>query len=111
MIFDQNYLDYISRKQMEQQSQDLYQSNGYVGQNLTSQEMPMSQDGSRMNTSVQLAAAMYNQHALPTGILHQAATEKEKKLQHVQYECIKSELKEEYEKRVGFLHKRLNKKA
>ena len=38
-----------------------------------------------------------------------AAAEKEKKLQYVQYECVKSELKEEYDKRVGFLHKRLNK--
>ena len=43
--------------------------------------------------------------------MQQAAHEKEKKLQFVQYECIKSELKEEYDKRVGFLHKRLNKKA
>ena len=40
-----------------------------------------------------------------------AAADKEKKLQYVQYECVKSELKEEYDKRVGFLHKRLNKKA
>ena len=37
--------------------------------------------------------------------------EKEKKMQFVQYESEKSKLKEEYEKRVGFLHKRLNKKA
>ena len=29
----------------------------------------------------------------------------------MQYECIKSELKEEYDKKMGFLHKRLNKKA
>ena len=41
----------------------------------------------------------------------QAAQEKEKKLHFVQYEYVKSELKEEYDKRVGFLHKRLNKKA
>lgn len=40
-----------------------------------------------------------------------AASDKEKKMQNVQYECIKSELKEEYEKRVGFLNKRLSKKA
>ena len=37
--------------------------------------------------------------------------EKQRALQFVQYECIKSELKEEYEKKVGFLHKRLSKKA
>ena len=54
---------------------------------------------------------MYNQSALPQAKLQQAASEKEKKLQFVQYECIKSELKEEYDKKMGFLHKRLNKKA
>ena len=43
--------------------------------------------------------------------MQQAAIDKEKKLQHVQYECIKSELKDEYDKRVNFLHKRLSKKA
>jgi hypothetical protein len=43
--------------------------------------------------------------------INQAVADKEKKLQYVQYECVKSELKEEYDKRVGFLHKRLNKKA
>ena len=40
-----------------------------------------------------------------------AARDKEKKLQFVQYECIKSELKEEYDKKVGFLNRRLNMKA
>jgi hypothetical protein len=32
------------------------------------------------------------------------------RLQYVQYECIKTELKEEYEKRVNFLHKRIEKR-
>ena len=32
------------------------------------------------------------------------------RLQYVQYECIKTELKEEYEKRVNFLHKRIENK-
>ena len=32
------------------------------------------------------------------------------RLQYVQYECIKTELKEEYDKRVNFLHKRIEKK-
>lgn len=32
-------------------------------------------------------------------------------MQFVQYECIKSELKDEYDKKINFLHKRLNKKA
>ena len=32
-------------------------------------------------------------------------------MQFVQYECIKSELKDEYDKKMSFLHKRLNKKA
>ena len=32
-------------------------------------------------------------------------------MQFVQYECIKSELKDEYDKKLTFLHKRLNKKA
>ena len=54
---------------------------------------------------------MSKETALPQGLIQAAASEKEKKLQFVQYECIKSELKEEYDKRVGFLHKRLNKKA
>lgn len=43
--------------------------------------------------------------------MNQAASDKEKQMQFVQYEYVKSELKEEYDKRVGFLHKRLNKKA
>ena len=54
---------------------------------------------------------MANNSVMPQHLMQQAANEKEKKLQFVQYECIKSELKEEYDKRVGFLHKRLNKKA
>lgn len=29
------------------------------------------------------------------------------RLQFVQYECLKTELKEEYEKRVNILHKRI----
>lgn len=32
------------------------------------------------------------------------------RLQYVQYECIKTELKEEYEKRVNFLQKRIEKR-
>ena len=32
-------------------------------------------------------------------------------MQFVQYESEKSKLKEEYEKRVGFLHKRMSKRA
>lgn len=54
---------------------------------------------------------MANSSTMPHGRMHNAATEKEKKLQFVQYECIKNELKVEYEKKVSFLHKRLNKKA
>ena len=56
-----------------------------------------------------MAAQMAKDSAMPFQRI--AASEKEKKLQNVQYECIKSELKEEYEKRVGFLNKRLTKKA
>jgi hypothetical protein len=33
------------------------------------------------------------------------------KMRDVQYECIKSELKEEYDKKVGMLKNRLNKRA
>ena len=32
------------------------------------------------------------------------------RLQYVQYECIKTELKEEYEQRVNFLNKRIEKR-
>ena len=32
------------------------------------------------------------------------------RLQYVQYECIKTELKEEYEKRVKFLNNRIEKR-
>ena len=32
------------------------------------------------------------------------------RLQYVQYECIKTELKEEYEKRINYLHKRIEKR-
>lgn len=63
------------------------------------------------NVSVEEAVIMANSstmyHQKPPG----AVSEKEKKLQFVQYECIKNELKVEYEKKVSFLHKRLNKKA
>ena len=31
------------------------------------------------------------------------------KIQHVQYECIKTELKDEYEKKIKFLDKKLEK--
>ena len=48
---------------------------------------------------------------MPLGRMQQAASDKQKQLQFVQYECVKSELKEEYDKRVNFLNKRLNKKA
>ena len=48
---------------------------------------------------------------MPAAKMQQAAVEKKKAMQFIQYECIKSELKEEYDKKVGFLHKRLNKKA
>ena len=54
---------------------------------------------------------MAKESQMPYSRMQQAASEKEKKLQFVQYEYVKSELKEEYDKRVGFLHKRLNKKA
>ena len=64
---------------------------------------------SQANTSVQHAAQMAQASTMPHPRM--GASEKEKKLQNVQYECIKSELKEEYEKRVGFLNKRLTKKA
>ncbi len=36
---------------------------------------------------------------------------KQKKLQYVQYECIKTELKEEYEKKISFLKNRLKKRT
>ena len=32
------------------------------------------------------------------------------KLQYVQYECIKTELKEEYDKRINFLHRRIERR-
>ena len=43
--------------------------------------------------------------------MQHAAAEKQKAMRFVQYECIKSEIKAEYDKKIGFLHKRLNKKA
>lgn len=45
------------------------------------------------------------------GLRQNAISEKAKKMQFVQYESEKSKLKEEYEKRVGFLHKRMSKRA
>lgn len=54
---------------------------------------------------------MANGSVIPNGQRRLADTEKEKKMQFVLYESEKSKLKEEYEKRVGFLHKRLNKRA
>ena len=32
------------------------------------------------------------------------------RLQYVQYECIKTDLKEEYDKRINFLHKRIERR-
>lgn len=48
---------------------------------------------------------------IPNAHRQQAISEKEKKMQFVHYESEKSKLKEEYEKRVGFLHKRMSKRA
>jgi len=55
-----------------------------------------------------MAKETVNSH---TGLRHNAISEKEKKMQFVQYESEKSKLKEEYEKRVNFLHKRMSKRA
>ena len=63
---------------------------------------------SAANTSIHAAAQMAKESAIPRML---AMSEKEKKMQFVQYESEKSKLKEEYEKRVGFLHKRMNKRA
>ena len=54
---------------------------------------------------------MAKESVLTNGQRQQAMSEKEKKMQFVQYESEKSKLKEEYEKRVGFLHKRMSKRA
>ena len=48
---------------------------------------------------------------MPHRGVQQSLTDKAKAVQFVQYEFVKSELKEEYEKRVGFLNKRLSRKA
>ena len=84
---------------MSQAAGDISQSKQSVG----------SQSNIQANTSVQAAAALAKDQIIPNSRV--GVSEKEKKLQFVQYECVKSELKEEYDKRVGFLHKRLNKKA
>lgn len=100
MIFDPNYLDYIQKKQKEQGSPG-------SGESLRLG----SPEAHHPNSSVHAAAQLIKDQHMPVHKVATAAAEKQKKLQFVQYECIKSELKEEYEKKVGFLHKRLSKKA
>lgn len=86
----------------------------------TNQSVQMMQQDSReqhergslqANVSLEEAVLFANASTMPHGRAYNALSEKEKKMQFVQYECIKNELKVEYEKKVNFLHKRLNKKA
>ena len=114
IIFDDNYMSYIQNKKNHQMDSDY----GVSGDdrfypNHGREKSPYS-DGdvaSQIMSTDELLSQHQQQTTLPVAQMQQAAMEKQKALQFVQYECIKSELKEEYEKKVGFLHKRLSKKA
>ena len=117
VIFDNDYLNYIENKRALQES-SIYQSgdetlsNGQLReQSPTSENEVTSNQQLNVQSTDELVNQANQRSTLPAAKIHQAAAEKKKALQFVQYECIKSELKEEYEKKVGFLHKRLNKKA
>ena len=117
VIFDNDYLNYIENKRALQES-SIYQSgdetlsNGQLReQSPTSENEVTSNQQLNVQSTDELVNQANQRSTLPAAKIHQAAEEKKKALQFVQYECIKSELKEEYEKKVGFLHKRLNKKA
>ena len=44
---------------------------------------------------------------LPPMMNHQVRENQLNKMQFVQYECLKTELKEEYDKKINFIHKRM----
>jgi hypothetical protein len=80
VIFDKNYLKFI--KNREKSAEGILNTTGYVN----NQSQPLTPEDTMAD---------------PTQM---------NRLQYVQYECIKTELKEEYEKRVNFLQRRIEKR-
>lgn len=87
VIFDDNYVKYIKNKGSQE---------AYVG------------DYSRISLNQQSSAGPTSGAA--TSTIFQL-NNKNMKLQYVQYECIKSELKEEYERKINVLNKKFDQKA
>ena len=87
VIFDENYVKYIKNKDSQQAYGDDY---------------------SRMSLNQQSSAGPTSGAA--TSTIGQF-NNKNLKLQFVQYECIKSELKEEYERKINVLNKKFDQKA
>lgn len=84
VIFDDNYVRYIKNKDSQQ---------AYAG------------DYSRISLNQQSSAGPTSGAA--TSTINQL-NNKSMKLQYVQYECIKSELKEEYERKMNLLNKKFD---
>ncbi len=94
MIFDKDYVEYLKSKNNKLVDESLG--------NLTSVNASAISN-LRKTYDNQVFANQTKQSA--------AVASREKKLQSVQYECIKRKLKEQYEKKVNFLNRRLTKKA
>lgn len=88
MIFDKDYMEYIKSKQKIPEDTNV-----------------LSSTASGFNNT-----KLEKENFLPA-VKSAAAVQREKKLQSVQYECIKRKLKEQYEKKATLLSKRLDKKA
>jgi urease accessory protein UreF len=93
MIFDKDYMEYLKSKQKI--------SDDFSIGNLT------SVNGSAITN----LRKTYDSYLFANANKNAAVASREKKLQSVQYECIKRKLKEHYEKKVNFLTRRLTKKA
>lgn len=90
MIFDKDYLDYLVSKHRSPEE-------------LAGSEMPGVTSQMRKTYESYLFANSNKQNV--------AVAQREKRLQSVQYECIKRKLREQYDKKATLLNKRLAKKA
>ena len=95
VIFDKNYIKFTKMRQAAQEQSTGFQST--IGFS--------NKAASVMNNSGQYATQLP-----PSGPSKDNNNFQMNRLQYVQYECIKTELKEEYEQRVNFLNKRIEKR-
>ena len=92
VIFDKNYIKFTRQRQLAQEQE----AHGFPGVlPSTVGYRPMGPPGH---------AGQFTPPGTQNDALHQFQMNR---LQFVQYECLKTELKEEYDKRVNILHKRI----